>query len=454
MTRHPAAALALAGTAVLAPAAADAQALVDKCTAQVCVARLTPRELLDEIQTLIAARRFDEAGPMLAALARAPEFGFEVKFLTGYVAEQTGDYKKAASIFEDILARDPRQTRVRLELGRTLLAMGRPQSADKQFRLAQADDELPPDIARTLRSVRTIIRSKRAWSLNFDVGLAPDSNINNATTSDTVTVLFGAQPIPLTLNQEARARSGIGRTATIEAGLRLPVGKRIAIVADVDALGADYDGTAFDDYTFEGAAGSELKVSDATRMRIQGVVAERLYGARIASRQYGVKLGADTTLGATQRLGLQIDARRTDARFDANYDGWQVGAYATYERVVAKSMIASATLYVRRDWLRAPAYSSVEAGGMLGLGGELPWGFNFAVSAGASRASYDAPIALFSLDPRRDWRFNGRLAIGNRAIRVLGFSPSISVSYGRIDSSLDFYASSRVRARFALARYF
>ena len=71
-----------------------------------------------------------------------------------------------------------------------------------------------------------------------------------------------------------------------------------------------------------------------------------------------------------------------------------------------------------------------------------------------SHATYDAALPFFSRDPRRDWRFNGRVTVGDRAIRVWGFSPSVSFSYGRSDSSIGYYATERSRVRFALARYF
>ena len=299
-----------------------------------------------------------------------------------------------------------------------------------------------------------MIRTKRAWSLNTDFGFAPDTNINNATASDSVTVLFGAQPIPLTLDKEARARSGTGQFGTVDAGLRLPVSDRINTLVDFDFAGTNYKGTAYDDISYEAAAGGELALNQDLRVRLQAVGAERQFGGRIATRQYGVKGGLETDLGDSARLGLQLDARRTSARFDHNFDGWQTGLYANYERVVARSLIASGGVFVRRDVLAAKAYSSTELGATAGFGGELPLGFNVGLGGSVSHAAFGAPIAIFSADPRRDWRLSARATIGNRAFSWLGFSPTVGVSWGRIDSSLDYYANSRTRFRFALARYF
>lgn len=433
---------------------ARAESILDQCVSQTCKARLTADEMLGEVQKLVLARRFDEAKPLIAALAAVPALHFETQFLSGYVAEQTGDYRQAEAIFRAILVADPKQTRVRLELARTLLAQGKNQAADHQFRLAAQADDLPPEITRTIRQVRTILRSKRAWTLNVDLGIAPDSNINNATGADSITVMFGPIPLPLTLSQSARATSGTGLTGTIDSSLRLPIAKSTALLVDFDAAGTVYRAHQYDDLAGEIATGLEFTLSPKLHVRAEGLVAQHDFGGEVISRQVGGKGGAEFNLTDTQRLGLQFDARHTTAFFDHGYDGWQVGGYATYERVVAKSMIASLSVYARRDAAADPAYANKEFGALVGLGGELPKGFNFGVSAGASRALYDAPSYFFSLDPRRDWRLSGRLTIGNRAIRVLGFSPAVTLSYARTASSIEYYTTQRVRVRFALARYF
>jgi hypothetical protein len=440
--------------AAATPPAASAEALVDRCTAAQCRARLTAAELVDEVQALVAARRFAEARPMVAALAAVPAFRLQYRFLSGVIAQQTDDLDAAARFYRAILVDDPTQTGVRLQLARVMLMQGKRQSADRQFRLAEQDADLPPDVARTIRAARNVIRSQKAWRLNVDAGIAPDSNINNATSSDSINVYLGGQAVPLTLNESARPRSGLGRTGSIDAGLRLPAWGETMMLVDVNGAGTDYDGRSFDDFAFEGAIGPEVPLSERTRVRVQAVGAERLYGGRVATRQAGIKGGGETMLSASGRLGVQIDARRTFAAFDDGYSGWQLGGYATYERAVARAVVASGGAFVRRDALRTSAYSSTEAGVIAGIGGELPLGINLGISGTASRARYDAPVHFFSPEPRRDWRLNARATLGIRALRVAGLSPSFSVSVSRIDSSIAYYANTRTRFRFTLARYF
>ncbi|RYD68589.1 MAG: DUF560 domain-containing protein [Sphingomonadales bacterium] len=447
------AALAL-WAALLAPAQAGAQTLLDQCRAETCKARLTPDQLLGETQKLIEAKRFEEARPMLAALSAVPALKLETRYLSGQFAAAQGAHAEAAEFYKDILADDPSQTRVRLELGREMLALGQYQSADKQFRIAQQTDELPEDVARTIRAVRDVIRARRAWRLDVDLGLAPDSNINNATSVDQVTVQVGGWQLPLTLDERAKARSGTGQTASVSGGVRLPVGSGVSALVDVDTSGNNYAGTAYDDVQAQSAAGAELRFGRDASVSAQAVAAQRWYGGRLVTRQFGVKAGFQARLSNIEQIGVQIDTRKTDALFDGSYDGWQTGVYATYERAVAKSLVASAGVFGRRDTLVAKVFSSREAGMIAGFGGELPLGITFGVSGTASRAVFDAPMTIFSPEPRKDWRWSARATLGNRKMRFWGFSPSLGASYSRTDSNLPYFSNDRLRFRFALARYF
>ena len=88
------------------------------------------------------------------------------------------------------------------------------------------------------------------------------------------------------------------------------------------------------------------------------------------------------------------------------------------------------------------------------IGGELPRGFNVGASLGVSRAIFDAPLPIFDVKPRRDNRLVVRTTLGNRKVRVLGFSPQVNWTYNRIESSIGLYSINRNRFELTLARYF
>jgi len=153
-------------------------------TAGQCHFQITPQQLLAKAEALVHEKKYDAALPLIKALGQVPSLKMQQQFLAGYIAVETGDLKGAIKKFRSILNDNPGQTRVRLELARTYLLSGKEGSADYHFRLAQNDDNLPDEIARTIRNTRSILRDQRVWRFSFDFGFAPDTNINGATNAE------------------------------------------------------------------------------------------------------------------------------------------------------------------------------------------------------------------------------------------------------------------------------
>ncbi len=443
-----------AARADVTPADLGASPTATICSTGSCTIQMTAQELLAAADKLVAEHRFAEAAPLLEALAQAPQVGMEREFLLGYSAVEQGKTQDAVRIFRKILNKNPDQTRVRLELGRALMLQGKTLNADHHFRLAQQDRELPADVADMVRSTRGVLRTKRNWAFNMDFGFAPDSNITNGTNSETVNINVGAFELPLQLDASAREKSGTGQFLTAGASARFGFLGESRLLVEGNSQLTNYSGKTYDDISADLAIGPEIDLNDRTVLTVQALGSQRWYGGSRAATGYGLRAGIQRDVGDVSRVGLTFDARRQDSGFSSAYSGWQFGAYASYERVVARRFVASATLFGRRDALNSKSYASFETGANLGIGGELPKGLNAAISVGASKAWYDAPLALFSPKPREDVRLNARAQLGLRSLRVAGFSPSVSYSYSASLSSLTLYDSKRSRVRFALARYF
>jgi outer membrane protein len=419
-----------------------------------CRYRLTAAQLLQTAEEMVAKQEFTKAIPLVHALGQAPGYELQHKFLSGVIAMGTGDLKTAENAFRSILRDNPGQTRVRLELARVMMASGKEASADYHFRLALNDKDVPDDVAQTIRGMRGILRSKRNWHFNFDLGIAPDTNINSATSAETVNINFGPFELPLTLDADARRTSGIGQTGGFSTGLRLKASDKLAILIDGDGRFVNYQDKIADDFQLQLALGPELRLGSATSASVQFLAEERYYGGRHLNRDFGAKFGLQKVLNASQRIGIAIDGRKTTSFISNDYSGYQVGSNATFEKVVGKSFIASASVFGRMDMLNVKAYSSKSYGANIGIGGELPLGLNAGVSASISRAKYDAPQFAYSSDPRSDWRFFTRAFVGMRSVSFMGFSPSLEYVFSQNKSNYTLYTSTRHRANFKLSRFF
>jgi outer membrane protein len=391
---------------------------------------------------------------MLAALENAPELDMQRRFLIGYAAAEGGNLDVAVSEFRKILESQPGQTRVRLELARALMLQGKTGAADYHFKLAQGARDIPPEIAATIKASRRLLRDSREFAFNVDVGFAPDSNITNGTSAESVDIAFGDTTLPLTLDEQARKKSGIGQTVGLAATARLALGEETRLLVEANGNLVNYKGKAVDDFFGQIAVGPEFKLSEDTRLSVQAVGNQRYYGGKNAMRGGGLRTSLTHIFGDDTRAGLAIDARRNESGLNPGNSGWQLGATATAERVIGKSAIASAAAFARRDLLKLAAYSGKEFGVNLGVGAELPLGLVGGISGGVSRATYDAPLALFGNAARKDWRFNGRVQLGLRSLRLMGFSPSVTYNFSKVQSNLTLYKTQRHRVQFAVARYF
>ncbi len=450
--------LGLAGAACASPALADPASATPSaatpCSGGTCSYQVTPEQLLAEADRLVSLHLFAEAAPLLKALEAVPQFSMERRFLQGYSAVETGHVDEAIALFRAILVDHPEQTRVRLELARALEMKGKYGSADHHFRLAQEDRNLPADIALSVRATRGVLRDRRSFGLTLDLGLAPDTNINNGANTDTVDVNFGGFLLPLTLNKDARKRSGIGQSANISTTYRTHLSSKTKLLVDGDFQGVNYKGKVADDFALQLAAGPEIALTDSDTITMQGFGFQRWYAGKSASTGGGARLGYQHDYENGNRIGLSVDGRYSASGFSSSYSGWSLSAQAAYERVVARSMIAYVAVFGRRELVNSKSYSGNEIGLNVGIGGDLPKGVSIGVSAGVSHAGYDAPVLIFSNDPRKDWRYNARVQLGLRSVRIWGFSPSLTYNYNRVDSSLGLYRTDRHRVRFGLMRYF
>lgn len=424
------------------------------CDGTQCTYRVTAEQILAEADRLVSLHQFADAAPLLKALEATPKFAMERRFLQGYSAIEQGQLDEAIGLFRAVLVDHPEQTRVRLELARALQMKGKYGSADHHFRLAQEDKNLPDEVLRTIRTTRGLLRDRRSFDLTVDVGLAPDSNINNGTNAESVDVNFGGFMIPLTLNTTARQRSGIGQSMVVSSSYRTRLSANTKLLIETDGQAMNYEGKAADDFALQFAAGPEIQLSENNRVTVQALGLQRWYGGKSASTGGGARLGFQHDFTSGHRLGLNIDARYAKSGFASAYTGWSLSAQAAYERVIASSMIGYVAVFGRRELLNSKSYSGHEIGSNLGIIGELPMGISVGLSGGVSRAVYDAPLPLFSADPRKDWRFNARAQVGLRSLRLWGFSPSVTYDFNRTDSSLTLYKNDRHRVRFGLVRYF
>ena len=186
------------------------------------VAQETPRPelsaetLIETARAALAKGELEDAEFLLKGIKPGEGNIDDLDFLYGSIAMAREDWQAAIARFRAMLIRDPTLPRVRLDLALAYFRAEEDSSAAYHFRQVLGDEDLPPVVrARTLAFLDTI-RRRKTWSVSAAVALAPDSNINAATSSREVN-LFG---LPAQLSEDARQTSGVGLNARISGDTR------------------------------------------------------------------------------------------------------------------------------------------------------------------------------------------------------------------------------------------
>jgi outer membrane protein len=329
-------------------------------------------------------------------------------------------------------------------------AAAQPVEPGEQYPAPEADLIPEPPAADPAQAPRP---ERTTWTLSVDASLLADSNVTNGSDSDTVLIDTGAGLLPVPLDPVVRERSGTGFGLSAAGGLRLEVDKGVRLAADVEAYALEYEGARTDDSGILLAGGAELSGGGDSAL-VQLIAFERWYGGISAYQGYGIRGRFRHKLAQGQAIALSLEGRVFESDYGEAYGGRHASAYLTYESLLNADLSGSAGLFARREWLETDAYSSFEYGAYAGLTHSLNDDVAVGLSVGLSRLRFDGAIAFLSPDPRSDWRSYGSLYVLARKPVALGITPSLTYTYNRSDSSIDFFRSDRHRLRLGLQRNF
>ena len=368
-------------------------------------------------------------------------------FLDGMVSYSAGDFRRAEEMFRGILDRDPRLLRVRLELARALYMQNEDEQADYHFGLA-ATGHPPALVMRNILRFREAIRARRSWRLNFDIGFAPDSNVNSATDKDTIDI----HGLPFRLDPDARAHSGVGRFVGADASIRVNRSGEIPVYLGAYGRWTRYGDHRFDDAYAGAEAGPEFQLKGG-RMRLTATGLMRWYGKRPLVTSLGARASFEKLVGDAWTVDASALVRHNDYAGRSDVDGWDLEAGASASRPLGSTTLGFVHATVGRTWAddRGQAFWRGRVG--IGVFKEIGWGLRPQLGVDFARQVNDAPMAPFG-QKRRDWQLQGSFSIYKRDWNVNGFAPSLHLSIRRNRSTIPLYDEQRTRGEVRITRAF
>ena len=382
------------------------------------------------------------------ALTRDPalEMRNEARFRLAMMLTQIGKFAESAGLLRAILDEQPRAQRVRLELARLLDLMGDESSARRLVREAQADG-LPADVVRFVDRYSAALRARKPFGASLDMAIAPDSNINRATRSETLGTVFG----DFVLDDDAKETSGVGLAMQGQAFARFRLSGRTAILARASGSGNFYRQADFDDIAIGVSAGPEVNLGK-DRLAVEAGYVRRWFGGELLSSS--VTLGASylhpvgrvAQVRATASLGKRMDGP------NRLQDGNTYTASLGYERALSATLGIGASAAFDRQSLRDGGYSTTGLQATVFTYHEI--GATTVVgSIGYGGLAADKRLFLYP-ERRKDRFYRFSLGATFRQLAVSGFAPFGRLTVERNASTIALFDYRRTRTELGLTRAF
>ena len=431
--------------AVLAPAAIVFAQSGDESVSR----NLTPAELFALANDARKRRQFDVAEKVYRALAEHPQIDLrtEARFrLALMLADDVARPVDAAVLLRMILDEQPDASRVRIELARIQVMLGNYEAAGRELRAAQAAG-VPAEVDRLLRFYTLALESRKPFGANLEVGFAPDTNINRATSSDTLSTIIG----DFDLSENARATSGIGVFARGQAYYRQRVGSQLDMLYRLNGQARVYEDGAFNDYALSVQAGPQMK-SGADEITLSALASQRWFGGAPYLTSYGVSINYRHPMDPRTRLTADLTGNVANDRKNDLRDSDRLGLALGVDRAFSARSGGGLRVSADRQMARDPGYSHASGGVQAYTFREFG---SVTLVLDASYSHLEADRRLF-LYPRRriDDRFEVGVAGTFRSLRVDRFAPTIGFNWEKNTSTVGIYDYQRLSAEVGISAAF
>lgn len=375
-----------------------------------------------------------------------PDVRNEARYRHAAIMEADARYRDAAVLLRKVLDERPEAVAVRLKLATMLQKIGDEGSALRELRAVRTID-LPPTVARFVDRLSASLRATKPLGAQVEVALAPDSNINRATRSDTLGTVLG----DFTLDEDSKARSGMGMAIRGMAQARQPVTDGVKLVVRASGEARLYGDKDYNDISLDLSVGPEFQLG-STRFSTEAAVMQQWYG--MEPYQFGIRFAGSATrpLGPTSQVRGDLGYRAVSNRLNDLQDGQGLSGRVRYERALSTSLLISASIGWDRFHARDDAYSTRFIGG--GVTGYRDIG-RVTLSAGVEAGILKADERLLLLPKvREDRLIRFQFSSIFRQLTYGGFSPMVRFVVERNKSTVEFYDYTRKRMEFGVVRAF
>ena len=378
--------------------------------------------------------------------------------------EREARLDEAIAVFHAILVRRPGLPRVHLEIARAFFLKQQDSLAREHFDAVLAGKPPPPVVANIQRFL-DIMRQRRAWTAYFGMALAPDSNVNAASTERTILLDTPFGRLPFRRGDETAPKSGIGISVWGGGEYQYPLGdpgtgsgaSRWRLRAGANASRREYRGGEFDRMNLSAHLGPRWLVGRTTEFSLLATAGREWSAGEPRSDRQGLRL--EMVHRPDRRL--QLRGRVGWSKRDCRGCDWLDGPAYTASLNSSWALMPILRANFGANWQRARAdvesWRSTAYGGHVGATLSLPWGFTVGARATIRRTDYEgAGFAHLTIDrePRADRDRTFTASVFNRAITVAGFSPRVAINQHRRRTNAQALDYQRLSGELSFVRQF
>ncbi len=433
---------------VLLPALAGAQEQAPPQTTQPTQKQLKISPL-DAARLAINLKDYATAQQILALILKQEPNLTDALFLMATSLSDQGKFAESLPYYRQILVDHPDLIRVRLDLARAEFEAGEDESADYNFRLALAEPALPNTVVDNIGHYLNAIQSRRTYTYNVNISVAPDSNITAGAASNQI-MLFG---LPFELSQNAAAKSGVGIVNDFSAERFTPLSADTRLRTGASFYGAFYPGhSQFDDIQSRATVGPQWLFNRGD-VSVLGVVGKRWYGMDPYSESAGGRLEGDYNLTKQLVVSSYLEGLSDSYHSQQFYNGYNLDQenFLTYYftprtliRLIGGVGYQSAQTDAYEYWFYHLGF---------GVQFEFPFGITAYVQPEVRISPYSG-IDPFFLTRRTDRLYAGTVGFYKRDWNYAGFSPVLKLIYTNNVSNIAIYEFHRIQAQIGVTRQF
>jgi hypothetical protein len=401
-------------------------------------------------EALTPALRGGDYGAALALLDARPDIAAMPAGvrLRAELLAKLGRTSEAIALLEGHLAQDTTDALARFQVGELHFAARRDRSATLAYRLALAGT-LDPTRRSIVQARLDAIEARRDLRISLSGSIAPDSNLNGATSATTVD-LYG---LPFTLSDDARRRAGVTMTLSGSLERRIAMSGPYSISLGASAVLLDASARTFDQSQVSLFAGPEIKLAAHARLGLLATYRDIDFGGADLETWRGLQVGGEVYSDPQTRWDGSTHLDRIDNARAAAFDGWTYGLQANRTRFLGPSALWRGSFNVDVHDLASAEMSYRDARLAVGRLFGLPLAMLGYIEPYGQQRDFEARSSVFGVR-RADREIGVSFRVSRRDWRVMGAFPFAQAVAARATSNVALGRYTRQRLEFGFTRDF